>query len=989
MNFYQLQTVSCYDFGESSISIPKYVELGKKYSYSGLAISDLSSLLAYSEFHSEMKKGGLLPIYGAMFNLEVSSSSFQVCFYVLNEEGYLNLISLVNLNKQSLNIEDLLGKSNGLAAVLKSEDAKMKDEAFLSSQTVVFAKISSMFDEFYFGIEIYSNSDQKEIEKLRSFAYEHSYKCLAFPKACYFDKKDSYKAFKILHAIHYKEKITCDELANDVSPYIFLSPKALSVLYKDEEIKEIENLVKSIDFNFTKKRGGILEISSSPDKELRDLAYAGLKKKIGVNLPKEYVERLNYELSVISQMKFSNYFLLVADYVNHFRNSNVKVGPGRGSGAGSLVSYALNIVEVDPIKYNLYFERFLNPLRKSMPDIDVDFDAERREDVISYLKQRYSPSKVSLIVTFSTLQMKAALSRISQVFEDIPSSKVQEISNLIKREAVAKGRSFKDELVQNRELVKKLKDPYYKSIVDLAILIEDFPIGLSTHASGVIISNVDLSEVVPLSYGITNIALYDYHTLEEMGFLKFDILALSNLSFIKQIETEAKKKGIELKDPKENLNDRNTYKLINDKLLIDLFQLGTYISQRAIEEIKVENFDDLIALISLIRPGANEYIRAYGMNKKPGANFSTGISILDEILKPTYGVIIYQEQILDIGKKIALFDGGKADILRRAISKKDEKLLISLKKEFFDGCQKNGLAYKDAEKIYKMVERFGQFGFNKSHACAYALILYTLAYYKANYPRVFYKVSLNKSSPGSKKFMDICFEIKRFSLDISSPSVNRSEVDTDFIDNDFYLGLKCISGMQSEANLKVIEDIVRLRKEKPYTSLNDFLLRVDLSSFNEKDMRSFISSGALDEFNYPRGELIASIDKIILAYKFNVNGSSDFLPELEKKEFNYSIEDFFNEIDSLGVCFSIKIASFLTKPRKYHSLFIVAETPRYFSNYSNRVKLELVSRYGRESLMLNVPREYNLKKGDIVSVSKVETAPNYINVYINKEVNYV
>ena len=415
----------------------------------------------------------------------------------------------------------------------------------------------------------------------------------------YLDNSSFYRSYKILEAIINKANISNDEYESfDKSgPFFLLSKKVLESIYTLEEISNQEKLVSSIHFDFNSKRGELIRFTSINAKdELKRLAYEGLKNKLN-ELDERYVARLEYELKIINQMNFNDYFLLVADYVNYFRKAGVKIGPGRGSCVGSLVAYALDIVQIDPIKYNLYFERFLNPSRHGLPDIDIDVEDDKRNDVITYLKNKYGANKVGLILTYSTLQLKAAIRRIGMVFNQIPPSRINLLVNSLPNKPI----KLEEELANNYRFKKLIQDPYFASILDKAKLILDYPISFSTHASGVIISSDDLFNKVPVSISNINIINYEFKFLEDMGYLKLDVLGLSNLTFIKQIEHLIELDDKKLVNPYLDLENKKTYEILNKLLVIDIFQLESAGIQQVISQIKPNNILDNL-LIALLYP---------------------------------------------------------------------------------------------------------------------------------------------------------------------------------------------------------------------------------------------------------------------------------------------------------------------------------------------------------------------------------------------------
>lgn len=977
MDFYQLQTVSCYDFGKSSIKLDEYLSRLEKYGYKGGGIADYNSLISFPYLYKTFKKSELKSIYSTIIKVKIKDYYFYLDLIILNEDGYISLVKLYNLHKDEYSIEDLINHNKGVACVIKTEDDNFKNIMFLEEYAYVFNDLSKIYDDFYFGIEIYSDLDSKFIDTLRDFINERGYKSIAFPKVIYIDKDKGFKAYKILNAIIDDKKLTQDDLLNP-GPFFLLSTNVLSKIYTNNEIDSINDLVNKISFNFMKTRGGLLEFKDiDTKKELHDLSIKGLKNKLGESIPSNYLDRLNYELDIIDKMNFNSYFLIVGDYVNYFRNSDVKIGPGRGSCVGSLVSYSLNITLIDPLKYDLLFERFLNLLRQGMPDIDIDVEPNKREEVFNYFRNKYGDDKVSLILTFSNLKVKSSLKRIGMVFSDIPDQRVETLSKLIlpKEDDM----SFKDILNNNYSFRNKCKDIYYQQIVKLANLIMNYPINTSIHASGVIISKDSLFDLVPTKIGTINTSLYEYETLEEMGFLKLDVLALNNLTFLHDIENLILEHNKKLINPYSNLNDKKTYEILNDLDVVDIFQLDTYSGKEVLRQIKVNSINDLSLVLALNRPGPSKNVPIFAKRKNENEPYKLVSPILEEILRPTYGILVYQEQIIKIATKLALFDPSKADQFRKAVSKKNASKMLALKQEFVDGCIKNNISEKDALNIFDLIEQFAEYGFNRSHSVAYSFISYALAFYKANYIEEFYKVSLDKTNIPSNKFMALYNELRKRSIDIVNPNINISNLDSVYLKGNFYLGLSSIKGFDKNLSNKIIQERETNGK---YLSLVDFLSRIDLENLSPIQMSNFINSGVLDEFNYSRDSLLENIHNIQMSFKFNVDKSNNMLPDIKLKDSKYTTFDYINEVNSLGVNLTMHISDMIQGNRKYQNIFIVKNKPVI---YENSTKLELVSKFGGE-IVYYPSKLNNIQMGDIVSINDIRS--KYYNneqILINKE----
>lgn len=970
MNYYQLQATSCYQFGQSSIKVDEYFSNLKRVGYAGGAFNDLNSLLCFPYLDENSLKYGLKGFFSSTINLKINDLVLKVCLFVLNEKGYINLVKLINENLEFYDLDLLKKHSVGLGLVIKTEDECFKDSKFLKDNELIFYKLNSIFDVFFFGIEIYSSLEQERIHFLREFIKEHNYIPIAFNKVNYLDNKNQFKSYLILKAIFEKTTLSLNDLEVKSGPYYVLSSKVLKSIYTIEEIENQELLVSKIDFKFNSKRDGLLEFSSTPDIDLKKLVFNGLKR-INKDKDENYIQRVNYELDIISKMNFSNYFLIVSDYVNHFRNLGMNIGPGRGSACSSLVSYCLDITKIDPLKYNLYFERFLNPLRKGMPDIDIDFPDDERNKVIEYLIEKYGTNRVSQILTFSNLKTKAAIRRIGMVFNDIKQSCINTLSLTVS-----------SEYNLENKLKRLLKDPYYKMIFNLTNLILDYPLTTSIHASGVILSNNSLFDEVYVKKDKINVSLYEYPFLEEQGFLKLDILGLANLSFIRKIKEEIIKNKKELVDPYTHLDDIKAYKLLNEKMVLDIFQLESIGIKRVILQIKPNNINDITAILALYRPGPMKNISTYANRKNNHVNYTLLDPRLKPILQDTYGILIYQEQILEIAKKIACFDGSKADLFRKVVSKKDSQKMHELKKDFIDGCVKNSLSLENSEKLYQSIEEFANYGFNKAHAVAYSYITYSLLFYKSNYPIEFYLTSLNNLSLSSSKFEDFCFEINKFKFKISTVNILYSSYKAVFINNTFYLGFESVSVLSE----KFMDILIKEREIKQFDSFEDFAFRCDLSQFSDRELIALINSGALDCFNLSRKSLLDELDNIKMAFKFATSFSTLLLPTIKSsKQEKKTVIDFINEYLTLGVVLSMKLTDFIKNKVNINKLFVVLNV----SIYNDGVKLTLINNFRTENIYIS-KNVNNISKNDILYIENYEQnykKASYEYKIIKEEVN--
>jgi DNA polymerase III subunit alpha len=883
MNYIPLHVYTEYTFLSSSLKLEDLFSIASINKYKALGISDFNNVYAYPSFYHLFKKSSITPIFGMSLNLTYNDHPFYVVVYIKNEDGYRNICQLVSKNNTTLTLDEFYKYSEGLILVLpcvSNSYIKNKfnnDDKNLSS--FIF-EIQKHFSSFYLGIEIYSPDDVNTINKVRNFASNHSYKTICFPRHQYYQKKDA-KVIQILKCIKENTKFNGD-IDEITGPYYFLSEKAINNLYLEEEIKNTYSLLDEINFNFLEKRGSLYVYDVKGDK--KEYIYNQCLSKLNrlnINDTSSYIERLNYELDVISKMGYLDYFLIVADYVNYAKNHNIPIGPGRGSAVGSLVSYLLNITEIDPLEYDLYFERFLNPERTSMPDIDIDVADYKREDLIHYIEDKYSKGNTSLIVTFQTIGAKQAIRDSGRVL-NYNVNDINIISNYISIQARLNKNytiTLKEVYDTSKDLRDFLKEPYFKKLFDIACLIEGLPRQSGLHAAGILLNKEKLNTVIPVSYNENNEAVCQYEKdyLEEQGFLKMDVLGLRNLSIIEDCIYRIKKDypSFSLQDIKDN--DLETFDILNKGYTKGIFQLESSGMTNTLKQVNISSLDDIIATNALFRPGPMEYIKVYAERKNNHLTIDYVHPSLEKILKPTYGVIVYQEQIMQIVKIVANYSLGKADLFRRAISKKDETKLLSLKEDFINSSLKNNYSKEDAQKIYDTIYKFASYGFNKSHSVAYSYLAYQMAYLKTHYSTYFYGALFDFTSIQDESFSKFTNELKHFNISLKLPSINKSSNMYELEGNNIIIPFTLIKGLPT----RISEDIVNERYQNgPYTSFVDLICRLQEYNVKEEHIISLINAGALDEFNYNRNTLRKNVPVI---YQYAKGGISQ-MSLLSKEE---------------------------------------------------------------------------------------------------------
>ena len=805
-----------------------------------MGLTDLNVIHGVPSFIYKSEEINKPCIIGVNFIIENDS----LCLYALDETGYHSLVDLVSINqKEGLTLEVLKSHKQGLLCVLETSSGEFK-ESFLKLDTKEFAKylikFSRIFDDdkFYLGVEVTSKDGVAYANNLRKFANEFTYNLVAFPKIKYVKKEDAI-VLKIVEAIDSDTKLSEKAL---VGQEYFMKESDYQKIYTKKEIENTIEIIKKSNFDFHHKRGEMLHYPCDDSVSfLKEKCLSSLKEK---GLGEEYLARLNYELDIITTMGYPDYFLIVSDYVNWAKQHDILVGPGRGSAAGSLVAYLLNITEVDPLEYDLQFERFLNINRSSMPDIDVDFMDTKRDLVVEYMREKYGNDHVANIVTFQTILAKQALRDVGRVY-GIPTHHIDLLSKTLTDKDLDLRGSYK-KLPNFRSLVDS--DKYFLEIVSLASKIEKLPRQSGMHAAGIILNNQPLDGAIPVTLDFSNnyISQYEMDYLEEQGFLKMDFLGLRNLTTIdtciKLINANHKDANLDFYHI--DYDKPETYELISKGLNMGIFQIETQAMARSIKILQPNCFNDIVALLALGRPGPMDYIPSYAKRKNGLEQVSYIIKELEPILKETYGIIVYQEQINKIATVIAGLTPAEADSFRRAVSKKDKDVLVSLEKQFIDGAKKLGHAENDAKKVFDNILKFANYGFNKSHSVVYSKIACIMAYLKATYPLEFYaSILLTSSSNNDTKFQEYVSEMKSRGIKLLPPDINKSINRFTISDNSLLFPLNAISGV----NDVLVANIIHEREENgEFKTFFDFVIRMFAYKISEVQIKHLIDAGALD-----------------------------------------------------------------------------------------------------------------------------------------------
>ena len=603
--------------------------------------------------------------------------------------------------------------------------------------------------------------------------------------------------------------------------------------------------------------------------ELRKRAEEGLERQISLHgiadgaTEDEYRKRLAFELDVIASMKYPGYFLIVADFIQWAKSQGIPVGPGRGSGAGSLVSYALTITDLDPMRFGLLFERFLNPERVSMPDFDIDFCQDRRDEVIRYVQERYGRDQVAQIITFGTLQARGVLRDVGRVLQ-MPYGQVDKLCKFVPQNPanpVTLSRAIEDEpqLQAARD-----SEPIVRRAFDIAVKLEGLTRHASTHAAGIVIGDRPLTELVPLYRDPKSdmpVTQFNMKWVEQAGLVKFDFLGLKTLTVLRKAVDLLKLRGVELDLSTIPLDDQKTYELLARAEAVGIFQLESQGMRRALLDMRPDRFEDIIALVALYRPGPMANIPTYCLRKHGTEQPDYIHPKLETILKETFGVIVYQEQVMQAAQLLAGYTLGQADLLRRAMGKKIRKEMQEQRAVFVKGAVSNGIERGQADAIFDLLERFAEYGFNKSHAAAYALVAYQTAYMKANYPVEFLAASMTLDMGNTDKLSEFRTEAERLGIKVEPPSVNRSGVEFLVAGNTIHYALAALKGVGAQA----VEAIVASRGDKPFTDLSDFAGRITPRAVNKRVLESLAASGAFDALEPNRARAFAAVETILSA----------------------------------------------------------------------------------------------------------------------------
>lgn len=859
-----LYTHSHYSLLQGMMSVEQLVSTAKKRGFSAIALTDLNTMYGVPEFVKQCNKHDLKPLIGCVIDFEYEQQSVPVVLIAKNQVGYLKLIQLSTSVNQSKKPVDLSSVDDflHLIAIVLSEGGWLEGELIQNDPSALAVKLEVIrrtFDDVYIGLSANESPFWKQLNHwAKGLITSKGLRTVAIPKV-YYAEQDDQEAYRIVRGIRLGQTVKDKSLIHQPYRHL-LDTNEMVGLYDIDDLvtsDEISSKCENIDINnMTSLPQFPLGQNVNSKQYLTQLCLLGLKKRFNGEVPDGYHARLKYELDVITSMNYEDYFLIVWDLIRFAKTQGIYVGPGRGSSAGSLVAFVLGITHVDPIVYDLLFERFLNPQRISMPDIDIDFPDNRRDEVIRYVKEKYGEDHIAHIVTFGTLAAKQCLRDVSRVFE-IP---LRDVDMLSKAVPNAVKITLQDAYDQSERFRLALSsDIALQRVFEMAKQLEGLPRHVSTHAAGIVMSKLPLQQVVPLISVEEDLysTQYSMEYLEDIGLIKMDFLGLRNLTIIDEIVNRMDVFIDILKIP---LDDVKTYHLISQGDTVGVFQLESEGMKALIRKMKPDRFDDIVATIALFRPGPMENIPLYLKMKSDPSKINYLLPQLEPILKSTYGIMIYQEQIMLITQKIAGFSLAKADILRKAVSKKKEDEILALKQDFISGCINNEVNENVAITLFDLILKFANYGFNKSHSVAYALISYQMAYLKANYPLLFYTSLLTSVIGSETKTSEYLDECRQRGVRVYPPSVNSSKDKYVIEGKAIRFPIIAIKGIGQAAYALLQQE----RNERGiFIDYYDFVARMLVYRFSGKWIETLIYAGALDEFNLSRATMIASLDDAV------------------------------------------------------------------------------------------------------------------------------
>lgn len=899
--FVHLHVHSSYSLLEGALTIARLAELAKADRQPALALTDTDNMFGALEFSEKLAGSGVQPIIGcalavdfgdqdngARHNVAAAPVRQRIVLLATREAGYR---SLMRLNSRAfletppnepphIKFAWLDGEAEGLIALTGGPGGPL-DAAIVGGNGGLAATrcdaLTKLFgDRLYIELQRHGLESERLAESvLVELAYAKGIPLVGTNEP-YFATRDDYEAHDALISIAEGRLVADSDRRQLTAEHRFKTRAEMAAVFGDlpEAVASTVEIARRCAYRPRElapilPRFSVGENHAAVDEgaELRRQAVEGLDRRIAAHgvapgrTAEDYRGRLDFELGVIEGMKYPGYFLIVADFIKWAKSQGIPVGPGRGSGAGSLVAWALTITDLDPIRFGLIFERFLNPERVSMPDFDIDFCQDRRDEVIRYVQAKYGQDRVAQIITFGTLQARGVLRDVGRVLQ-MPYGQVDKLCKLVPQNPanpVTLKRAIDDE---PRLQAERDRDPVVRRAFDIAQKLEGLHRHASTHAAGIVIGERPLSELVPLYRDPKSnmpVTQFNMKWVEPAGLVKFDFLGLKTLTVLEKAVALLRKRGVEVELASIPLDDQKTYALLARAEAVGIFQLESQGMRRALLDMRPDRFEDIIALVALYRPGPMANIPTYCARKHKMEEPDYIHPKLEPILRETFGVIVYQEQVMQAAQILAGYTLGEADLLRRAMGKKIRSEMQAQRKGFVSGATERGIDRQQADAIFDLLERFAEYGFNKSHAAAYALVAYQTAYMKANYPVEFLAASMTLDMGNTDKLSEFRSEAERLKIKVVPPSVNRSGVAFDVEGEAIYYSLAALKGVGEQA----VQAVVTARGNKPFADLSDFADRINPRAVNKRVLESLAASGAFDELDGNRARAFASVDTIL------------------------------------------------------------------------------------------------------------------------------
>jgi DNA polymerase-3 subunit alpha len=900
--FVHLHVHSSYSLLEGALTIARLAELAKKDRQPALALTDTDNMFGALEFSEKIAGAGIQPIVGCALGVDFGDQENRndnrsmaleqnwprLVLLAAGEDGYRSLMRLCSRayldtlppERPHLKLAWLAGETGGLIALSGGPNGPL-DVPIVGGQNALALsrceELQRLFgDRLYVELQRHGLPAERAAEPgLIDLAYARSIPLVATNEP-FFAARDDYEAHDALLCIAEGKLIADADRRQLTIEHRFKSRAEMAALFADlpDALAATVEIAERCVFRprtqapiLPRFAAGRSEGEAGEAQQLRRAAQSGLELRLARHgtapghSVEDYRERLFFELGVIESMQYAGYFLIVADFIQWAKGQGIPVGPGRGSGAGSLVAYALTITDLDPIRFGLLFERFLNPERISMPDFDIDFCQERRDEVIRYVQERYGRDRVAQIITFGTLQARGVLRDVGRVLQ-MPYGQVDKLCKLVPQNPanpVSLKRAIEDE---PRLQAERDRDPVTRRAFDIAQKLEGLHRHASTHAAGIVIGERSLTELVPLyrdPKSLMPVTQFNMKWVEPAGLVKFDFLGLKTLTVLDLAAKLVRRRGIDIDLSSLPLDDAKTYEMLARGETVGVFQVESQGMRRALVDMRPDRFEDLIVLVALYRPGPMANIPTYCARKLGYERTDFLHPKLEPILRATYGIITYQEQVQQIARELAGYSLGKADILRRAMGKKDRKEMASQRDDFISGAVERGIGRADAEVIFDTCAKFAEYGFNKSHSAPYALLTYQTAYMKANYPVEFLAASMTLDMGNTDKLAEFRAEAERLGIKVEPPSINRSGVEFEVAGNTIHYALAALRGVGRQA----VDGIVAARGERAFADLADFGGRINPRTVNKRVLESLAAAGAFDAIEPNRARAFAAVDALL------------------------------------------------------------------------------------------------------------------------------